>query len=93
MDGGSTDGSGEIIKRYENCLAYWESHRDEGQTDTVYRGFERSPEDLLKVAGDLNYIVCWIPYMVPVTNPSEMSAHMLFFEDFLLVPKDSTHGR
>jgi glycosyltransferase involved in cell wall biosynthesis len=47
MDGGSTDGSVEIIKRYENRLAYWESHRDNGQADAVYRGFERSTGEIL----------------------------------------------
>jgi FkbM family methyltransferase len=53
----------------------------------------KTPEDMLKVAGDLNYTVYCTPYMVPVTNSSEMSAQMLFSEDFLLVPKVTTHGR
>lgn len=47
MDGGSTDGSVEIIKRYENRLAHWENHRDDGQADAVYRGFERSTGEIL----------------------------------------------
>jgi FkbM family methyltransferase len=53
----------------------------------------KTPEDLLKVACDLNYTIYCIPYMVPVTCPSEMSAQMLFSEDFLLVPKVVPHGR
>jgi glycosyltransferase involved in cell wall biosynthesis len=47
MDGGSTDGSVEIIKRYENRLAHWESHSDDGQADAVHRGFERSTGEIL----------------------------------------------
>jgi glycosyltransferase involved in cell wall biosynthesis len=47
MDGGSTDGSVEIIKRYENRLTYWESHRDDGQADAIYRGFERGTGEIL----------------------------------------------
>lgn len=47
MDGGSTDGSVEIIKRYEKRLAYWESHQDDGQADAVNRGFERSTGEIL----------------------------------------------
>ena len=39
MDGGSSDGSVEIIKRYENHLACWVSERDRGQTDAINKGF------------------------------------------------------
>lgn len=47
MDGGSTDGSIEIIKKYASHLTYWESHLDEGQADAIYRGFERSTGEIL----------------------------------------------
>jgi glycosyltransferase involved in cell wall biosynthesis len=39
MDGGSTDGSREIIQRYADRLAAWTSAPDEGQTDAINRGF------------------------------------------------------
>jgi len=42
IDGGSTDGSIEIIKKYEKHLAYWVSRKDNGQTDALKRGFEKS---------------------------------------------------
>lgn len=32
IDGGSRDGSVEIIRKYERHLAYWESEKDRGQT-------------------------------------------------------------
>jgi GT2 family glycosyltransferase len=47
VDGGSTDGSLEIIQRYAGRLAYWVSERDQGQTDALNKGFARATGDIL----------------------------------------------
>lgn len=47
MDGGSTDGSVEIIKKYAKRLAYWASAKDHGQTDAIAKGFARSKGEYL----------------------------------------------
>lgn len=39
MDGGSTDGTVEIIKRYERWIAHWVSERDGGQAQAINKGF------------------------------------------------------
>jgi len=47
MDGGSTDGAVEIIKKYSRYLAHWESHKDNGQADAIFRGFEYATGEIL----------------------------------------------
>lgn len=46
MDGGSTDGSAEIIHGYEPWLTYWTSERDKGQVDAINRGLARTTGDI-----------------------------------------------
>ena len=47
MDGGSTDGSVEIIRKYEKYLAYWQSRPDGGQYDAINSGFGRSTGEIM----------------------------------------------
>lgn len=47
MDGGSTDGSVEIIQHYANQLAYWQSARDNGMYAAINLGMARASGDIL----------------------------------------------
>lgn len=42
MDGGSTDGTIEIIRKYGRHLAYWVSEKDRGQSHAINKGMARA---------------------------------------------------
>lgn len=50
MDGGSLDQSVDIIRKYEQRLAFWVSQPDGGQTAALVEGFRRSSGD----------VMCWL---------------------------------
>ena len=47
MDGGSTDASAEIIRKYAPWLTYWVSEQDRGQAHAINKGFDRCTGDLI----------------------------------------------
>ncbi|HEY0003447.1 MAG TPA: glycosyltransferase family 2 protein, partial [Pyrinomonadaceae bacterium] len=46
IDGGSKDESVEIIRRYEDRLAYWVSEKDRGQVHAINKGLERATGEI-----------------------------------------------
>jgi GT2 family glycosyltransferase len=47
VDGGSTDGSVEIIKKYANRLKWWVSEKDRGQSHALNKGFAQATGGIL----------------------------------------------
>ncbi|MGC3947711.1 MAG: glycosyltransferase family 2 protein [Chryseolinea sp.] len=47
IDGGSTDGSVELIEKYSDKLAYWVSEKDEGMYHAISKGFERCSGEIM----------------------------------------------
>jgi glycosyltransferase involved in cell wall biosynthesis len=47
LDGGSTDGSVDILRRYTDRLTFWSSGSDNGQGSAVNSGWKRSRGDVL----------------------------------------------
>ncbi|WKZ36428.1 MAG: glycosyltransferase family 2 protein [Anaerolineales bacterium] len=47
IDGASTDGSVEIIRKYQDKLAYWVSEEDSGQAEAINKGFARATGEII----------------------------------------------
>lgn len=58
VDGGSTDNSAEIIKKYEKHINWWVSEKDRGQPHALNKGFDRATGDVL---GFINSDDCLLP--------------------------------
>lgn len=70
VDGGSNDGSREIIERYAGRIAWWVSEPDKGQTDAINKGFAHARGDILAwLNSDDTYL------------PGAVSEAVAFFQD------------
>jgi glycosyltransferase involved in cell wall biosynthesis len=47
IDGGSTDTTVDIIKKYEDRINYWISEKDSGQTEAINKGMQRATGDIV----------------------------------------------
>lgn len=47
IDGGSSDNSVEIIKKYQKEIHYWESVKDQGQSNAINKGFKHATGNIL----------------------------------------------
>jgi GT2 family glycosyltransferase len=61
VDGASTDNSFEIIKKYNDRLAYWISEKDSGQAEAINKGFTRARGEIL---GWLNSDDYYLPHTI-----------------------------
>lgn len=47
IDGGSTDGSIDIIKKYSDHLSYWVSEKDDGMYHAIEKGFKKTTGEVM----------------------------------------------
>jgi len=56
IDGGSTDNTIDILKKYEKQLTYWVSERDQGQSDAINKGLARCTGEIFNWINSDDYL-------------------------------------
>ena len=56
IDGGSTDNTVEIIKKYEHKITYWVSEKDDGQSDALNKGLAKCSGEIFNWINSDDYL-------------------------------------
>jgi glycosyltransferase involved in cell wall biosynthesis len=85
MDGGSTDNSVEVIKKYESHLTHWESEKDRGQAHAINKGFAMATGSIFGwINSDDFYLpgtLSFIAERLDVQSPELLFGNCLHFVD------------
>jgi glycosyltransferase len=83
IDGGSTDGTVELLKRYDSTIHYWESSPDKGIYDAMNKGLKQASGDYVGFlhADDVfasDHVVSWLVESIVDKKPDVLYGDLIY---------------
>ena len=91
MDGGSKDGTLDIINQYGGWISYWLSEKDHGQSDAINQGLTRATGDIVAWINSDDYF--WPGIVLEVAKAHRGSDPDRFWVVFAIEHFDEARGR
>jgi glycosyltransferase involved in cell wall biosynthesis len=87
VDGGSNDGTIEIIKKYQDYIAFWISEKDKGQSDALNKGFKNCTGQIF---GWLNSDDVYLPdaFKLVMKAAKKKPNKKIIFGDFISIDRN-----
>jgi len=94
IDGGSTDESLEVIKKYEGHFAYWQSQKDDGQSDAINQGFRRATGDIVAwLNSDDQYLPSTLHHVAQAFMRGGALDHKIYFGNCIKLNTDTHQAK
>lgn len=88
IDGGSTDGSTDIINKYKNKLSFCVSEKDKGQSDAIIKGFNVSKGEIITWINSDDILCLNAAEMVATTAKINKTTKAVFYGDGYIINMD-----
>jgi len=95
IDGGSTDGTVDIVKQYASGISYWVSEPDKGIYDAMNKGLQKATGDYVWFinAGDSLYTSDTIQRVVSLVQKKKVLPDIIYGETSIIDEDGNSQGR
>ncbi len=95
IDGGSTDGTVDIIKQYASGISYWVSEPDKGIYDAMNKGLQKATGDYVWFinAGDSLYTSDTVQRVVSLVQKKKVLPDIIYGETSIIDEDGNSQGR